>query len=85
MPVELRSVRPHVLKAQVTVNHTVWVLGTKPGPLQEQPVLLAVEPFLQPQDWVCREEAQQEPGYTCFVVEVSTTFCALLVWGVAAF
>lgn len=36
----------------MVVSHPTWVLGTKPGPLKEQPALLTTEPSLQPKKQV---------------------------------
>ena len=39
---------PWELELQAVVSHLMWVLGTSPGPLQEQPVFFITQPPLQP-------------------------------------
>lgn len=38
---------PLELEVQVAVGHLMWVLGTEPGPLEEQQVRVTAEPPLQ--------------------------------------
>lgn len=47
-PMEVRSCHIPWNWVQVVVNPLIWVLGTKPGPLQEQQLSITSESFLQP-------------------------------------
>jgi hypothetical protein len=41
-----RALDPLELELQMVVSCLVWMLGTKLGPLEEQPLLLTPEPSL---------------------------------------
>lgn len=45
------------LELQMVVSCLVWMLGTKLGPLEEQPLLLTVQPSVQPFRFVLFEKA----------------------------
>lgn len=47
-----RKIESLWLEIQAVANHPTWVLGTKLNLLQEQQVLVAVEPSLQPPDFI---------------------------------
>lgn len=56
------------LQLQALVNHITWVLGSKPGPLQEECMLLTTEPFSGPMMEIStvREWPPQRPRYVLF-------------------
>lgn len=58
---------PHELDLQEMMIHLTWVLGNSPDPLQDQQVLLTVQPSLQPQE-------------ACLYKSVSLDFWVSLAW-----